>query len=841
MRLKSSVVGAAMLLALAPTFAADQNPLVMQKMDLMPLAFTQNNGQWADSVLYRAGANGATMWFTDGGVYYQFTRRIPKPDETSVGAGGRTPVFDDRFDRGQDSLETMMIKASFVGANPNPRVAGQAIMEYKCNYFLGNDPAKWRTDVPNYQAILLEGVYPGIDLKYYGDGRRMEYDFVVSPGTDPSQICVKYDGAKSLRVDKAGGLVVETKWGKVSELAPMAYQMENGERRLLEGSYLVESDDMFSFRLSDDYNPELAVIIDPVLTYSTYLGGLERDCALDVAADDSGYAYVTGLTNSSNFPILNPYQSSDSGGTDVFVSKLSKEGSSLVYSTYIGGNGHENAHGIAVDDSGCSFITGYTSSTNFPTVNPFQTDKGGWDTFVAKLSNTGNELVYSTYLGGGYSDFGRDIDIDSVGCAYVTGETFSSDFPAVNPIYSYKGQWDIFITKVEKAGNALVYSTCLGGTGLDEAGGISVDNIGCVYITGFTQSTDFPCVNAYQSSYQGGVYDAIVAKISDAGSNLVFATYLGGDSADVAWDIKVDRTGYAYVTGETKSTNFPVFNSYQIAIGGWDAFVTKFSSTGSTPIYSTYLGGSANDYGYGIDVDGIGRACVIGYTASSDFPTVMPYQIFQGDTDVFVTKLSQGGDSLIYSTYLGGAGNDFSYGGIFADSSGSVYVAGETNSEIFPTVTPYQMHQGGYDAFVAKLCADSDGDGIADVSDNCTTVYNPNQADADADGVGNACDNCPTVFNPDQADSNNNGTGDACLTCCDLPGDANNDGSVNVGDAVYIINYVFKSGPVPPCKCEGDANGDNAINVGDAVYLINYVFKSGPAPICNLTNQICRP
>ena len=348
MRLKSSVVGAAMLLALAPTFAADQNPLVMQKMDLMPLAFTQNNGQWADSVLYRAGANGATMWFTDGGVYYQFTRRIPKPDETSVGAGGRTPVFDDRFDRGQDSLETMMIKASFEGGNPNVEIVAGGVLEYKCNYFLGNDPAKWRTDVPNYEAITLRNVYDGVDLRFSGgaDGK-LTYQYAIAPGAAVDQIRLAYEGVAEMLPDAAGRMTAKTVWGEIAGLlaSPASdADITSGEISLLSADTPAEG----VAGIASVQSSLQAV----TLVYSTYLGVGMNDQARGIAVDGSGCAYVTGFTSSSDFPMQNPYDGGLNGYIDAFVTKLSATGNGLVYSTYLGGGSDEYGCSIAVDDSG---------------------------------------------------------------------------------------------------------------------------------------------------------------------------------------------------------------------------------------------------------------------------------------------------------------------------------------------------------------------------------------------------------------------------------------------------------------------------------------------------------
>jgi len=429
-----------------------QRQVAVRNLSSMPLAFTENEGQWDDQALFRANAGGVTMWFTQNGTYYQFTRRIPR---TPVGAQGlapwaysRTPLRNDppgRFDHEPDSIETMAIKTSFVGANLNPEVVGEGLMEYKCNYFIGNDPAEWYTDVPNYRAVCLKEVYPGIDLRYYGNGRQLEYDFVVSPGADPAKIAIRYDGALSLSVNSNGELVVKTEWGEVIEQRPVVYQTQGDQRIPLEGTYKVSENHSFAFALGDDYDPKLSLVIDPTLVYSTYLGGNDDEVATDIAIDANGNAYVTGYTLSSDFPTSNPYQT-DQPGIDVFVTKLNSTGNGLVYSTYLGGSGNEMIdnwwwdHGpsIAVDGSGSAYISGYTESTDFPTQNPYQTDQPAADAFITKLNGAGNGLVYSTYLGGDGWDGGYAIAIDGSGNAYVTGSTWSDNFPTQNPYQTYK-------------------------------------------------------------------------------------------------------------------------------------------------------------------------------------------------------------------------------------------------------------------------------------------------------------------------------------------------------------------------------------------------------------------
>ncbi|HWR84339.1 MAG TPA: SBBP repeat-containing protein [Candidatus Deferrimicrobium sp.] len=684
-----------------------------------PLAFTENQGQWPDSILFRANAGGATTWFTPTGAYYQFTRRIPvrqdprgpdilrDPDVTLSGVEGR-PLEP-------DSIEIIMIKARFVGCNPSPQVRGQDEIEYKCNFFLGNDPSKWRTDVANYRAISLEEVYPGIDLVYYGDGRRMEYDFRVSAGADYSQIQIQYDGAKAVSVNDAGDLVIETEFGSITERHPIVYQMEAGTRRELQGEYLLQTDNRFTFKLEQSYQPELAIVIDPVLVYSTYLGGGDHEWGTGIAVDDSGAVYVTGLTYSSDFPMHSPFQGTFQGAiSDAFVAKLSSAGGSLIYSTYLGGSGVDGGYGIAIDETGSAYVTGGTSSTNFPTLNQYQTDQAGPDVFVTKLSSAGDALVYSTYIGGNSGDDGYDIEVDDTGAAYVVGMTGSTNFPTVNPYQTNPDgfEYDVFVTKLSSEGNSLTYSTYLGGNSWEFGLGLAVDASGSAYVTGYTNSTNFPTLSPYQTNEAGE--DVFVTKVSADGGSLVYSTYLGGSNDEsLPWerghDIAVDALGCAYVTGYTSSSNFPTFNPYQTNQMYGDAFVTKLSIDGNSLVYSTYLGGDSDDWGYAIAVNEARAVYVTGFTSSNDFPTLNPFQIYnQGEKDVFVTKLSCGGNNLVYSTYVGGSGYDSALA-IAVDTAGAAYVTGQTSSIDFPMLNQYQTSQGGQDAFVIKL-VDSCGD-----------------------------------------------------------------------------------------------------------------------------------
>jgi len=448
------------------------------------------------------------------------------------------------------------------------------------------------------------------------------------------------------------------------------------------------------------------------LAYSTYLGGTGEDHAVNIAVDSGGNAYVSGYTGSGNFPTLDPYQGTFVGGTwDVFVSKLTPSGLSLAYSTFLGGSDQDYSRGVAVDSSGIAYVTGHTFSTDFPTKAPYQgAIAGSYDAFVTKLSSSGSSLSYSTYLGGSAGDAGSGIAVDSGGSAYIVGSTSSTNFPILNAyqVAYAGGSRDAFVTRLSPSGSALVlaYSSYLGGSGSDYGIGVAVDGSGAAYVAGVTTSTSFPVKSAYQTT-NAGDHDAFVTKLSSSGSSLAYSTYLGGSGWEVVYrtGIAVDGSGSAYVTSDTDSTDFPTKNAYQgTYAGGYDSFVTKLSSSGSSLAYSTYLGGSGDDITFDLAVDGYGNAYVTGQTDSANLPTNNPYQgAIAGDNDAFVTKLSSSGSSLAYSTYLGGSAGDAG-SGIAVDGTGNAFVTGTTTSTNFPTRNAYQgTRRGVSEGFVTKL------------------------------------------------------------------------------------------------------------------------------------------
>jgi Bacterial Ig-like domain (group 3)/Beta-propeller repeat len=636
---------------------------------------------------------------------------VETPLAASPAKANSTPTPE----RATESILRMKLR----NANATAKVTGMDEQAGTSNYFIGNDPAKWRTNVPTYSKVKYEGIYSGIDLVFYGNQRQLEYDFIVAPGVDPHRIAFDISGAKRIRKDEHGDLVFKTGEGEIRWHKPVAYQEKDGARQLVAARYAITDRNRVGFEVAN-YDVGRPLYIDPLI-YSTYLGGSSDDVGFGIALDSAGNAYVTGHTYSTDFPTKNPLQGANTGSPTVFVAKLNPTGSALVYSTYLGGSGGEAGNGIVVDSAGNAYVVGFTYSTDFPTTpGAFQTKFGGPnDAFVTKINPAGSALVYSTYLGGSTGSFDQEahgIAVDSAGNAYVTGWTSCSDFPTMNPLQAAYGGGpeDAFVTKLNPTGSALVYSTFLGGSDYDFGTGIAVDSAGDAYVIGRTYSTDFPTKNPLQAAANGGQADAFVAKLNPAGSAFVYSTYLGGSLFDQGSGIAVDSAGNAYVIGDTDSDDFPTTkNAAQPAISGSeDAFVAKLNPTGSSLVYSTYLGGSDYENGYGIAVNSTGSAFLTGSTSSTDFPTTKnaAQPANGGRADAFAAKLDPTGSAFVYSTYLGGSNSDQGWG-IAVDSAGKAYITGLTCSTDFP-ITPgaFQTNLDGdgscnepnVDAFVTK-------------------------------------------------------------------------------------------------------------------------------------------
>ena len=597
----------------------------------------------------------------------------------------------------------------FQGANPTPTIEGIRELPARVHFMLGA-PTEWRVDLPAYGGIAYRDIFPGIDLIYSVSDGHLKSDFLVAPGADPSAIQMQYEGSGPAHLDPNGSLIVAGSAGELREDAPVVYQEISGRRQAVNGSFHIGSHGTVGFRIGV-YDRSRPLVIDPVLSYSTYLGGSSMDAVTSIAVDKTGNAYVAGWTTSTDLPTVGPVRAQNGGGVDAFVAKLGPGGNSLIYCTYLGGRGDDRAFGIAVDSSGDAYVTGWTASSAFPTAAPIQsTMAGAKDAFVAKLNPAGNALIFSTYLGGSNTDSGNAIAVDAAGNAYIAGGTYSFNFPVISAYQnSLRGQQNAFVTKLSPSGS-LIYSTYLGGNGSDAAAGIAVDAANNAYITGGTTSTTFPTAAPLQAA-SGGSQDAFVTKLGPSGNALIYSTYLGGSggasgSMEAGTGIAIDATGAAYVTGGTNSINFPVTAGALQANnlgGGGDAFVSKLNPAGSALVYSTYLGGSSVDAAGGIAVDFLGNAYVAGHTASSDFLNLRGFQAGNaGSYDAFVTKLTPAG-GLVWSTYLGGSGSDAAYA-IAADALGNAYVAGLTQSGDLPLLNPAQNSNGGaYGAFVSKL------------------------------------------------------------------------------------------------------------------------------------------
>ncbi|MFH1825620.1 MAG: SBBP repeat-containing protein [Candidatus Firestonebacteria bacterium] len=405
---------------------------------------------------------------------------------------------------------------NFIGANKKVKIGGENKQEGKVNYFVGKDTSKWRRDISTYKEVVYHSIYPNIDLKLYGNGKYLEYEFIIGANADINVIKLEFKGIENLKINNEGDLVISTDLGEIIDSKPYIYQIIREEKKEITGSYCLLSDNSYSFKLGKEYNPEYPVVIDPVLTYSTYFGGSSDDYGRGIAVDSSGNIYITGNIGSTNFPVQSAYQGTNAGGYDAFITKINATGDALIYSTYLGGSGFDYGSSIAVDSSRNVYITGWTTSTNFPVQNAYQgAYGGGYDAFITKINASGNALIYSTYLGGNNWDYGYGIAIDSSENAYVTGFTKSTNFPvwdAYQRTYA-GGSCDAFITKINASGNALTYSTYLGGSDDESGSSIAVDNSGNAYVTGFTKSTNFPVRDVYQGT-NAGDYDVFITKIN---------------------------------------------------------------------------------------------------------------------------------------------------------------------------------------------------------------------------------------------------------------------------------------------------------------------------------------
>lgn len=646
-----------------PAAAANAKQKASAAYGRLALSFEENRGQAQTGVDFAARGPGYTLGLSPTEAAFALNRQSSPNDTAGLSSiqEEKPAQIDGAGEVARSKIAATILRMKLVGANRTANVEGRDELEGKVNYFRGNDPAKWQTGVSTFAKVRYIDVYPGIDIEYYGNQKQLEYDFVIAPGRDPSAIALEFAGADGFEVETAtGDLLVRVNEQTIRQHAPVTYQQTaSGERSEIESRYVLKEDGRIGFEV-EAYDQSALLVIDPVFQYSTFLGGSGTDIGVDIAVDFDGNAYVVGRTNSANFPTVNPVDASHNSDFDVFVTKMNASGTACIYSTYLGGSGLDEAVSIAVDSAGNAFLTGDTKSTNFPTVNPIDgTANGDADAFVTKINAAGTALIYSTYLGGSGLEIGYGVAVDSPGNAYLTGVVRSPNFPTVNPIDgTLGGGQDAFVTKINPAGTALVYSTYLGGS---NGGGVPIP--------------------AY----------------------------------DYGFSIALDSANNVYVTGHTNASDFPTVNPIQPIKSNSpsstlsDAFVSKINPAGTAFVYSTYLGGNSEDIARGIAVDSAGNAYVAGDTQSSNFPTVNPINTDGASTDAFVTKINATGTALVYSTYIAAESVEIATA-IAVDSAGNAYVAGLTFSPGFPTVNPIAgTHDDGVngvdDAFVVKINA----------------------------------------------------------------------------------------------------------------------------------------
>jgi hypothetical protein len=692
----------------------DAQPALSRRYGRFPLSFERNEGQAAPGVSFVAHGRGFSASLRGDGVSLGFTSRGARP-AGSVGS------------------ETLHLR--FAGARKGLRVEGSELLPGKVNYFVGSNPARWKSNLPTFRRVEIPGVYPGIDVVFYGNQRDLEYDFLVAPGADASRIELAFSGARDLSVGAEGELVIDLANGRMVQRPPLVFERRGGERRPVECHYRLLGEGRVGLRLGR-YDAASELLIDPVLGYSTYFGGSSGDESGAVAVDATGAAYFTGSTHSAGFPVSAAAWSTTLGGKgDVFVTKLDPTGTSPVYSTYLGGSGSERATAIAVDAGGNAYVTGGTLSNDFPTQAAFDGTYGGagffdlGDAFLTKLGPTGATLAYSTYLGGSKDEVANAIALEASGSVVVVGQTASSDFPTKNALQPAIATpaaldglaWDAFVLRMSPAGSALASSTFFGGTGDDLAHAVAAGAGGSLYVGGRSFSADFPAT----SPFGKGSAEGFVTKLSAAGA-IAYSIPIGGSQDDAVLALALDAKGSVYAVGETRSEDFPVkAGAFQKHFGGSpgacanptgcpDAFLTKVAPDGASFELSTFLGGLQADRATSIALSSDGFIHVAGETDSVDLPIANGVQNLYGggakagfgvdiSADGFVARFAPNGQRASLS-YLGGAARD-AIAGIAADPDGNVVVVGTTESKDFPTASPYQDSLSGSDedAFVAKI------------------------------------------------------------------------------------------------------------------------------------------
>ncbi len=672
--------------------------------------FIENKGQWASEVLFLARINGLDAWITKNGITYDFhTLKL-----TDDNIAKTLPIrLSERLLKQKYQRYGHTVKVNLLGTNEHPTPKAEQITQAYYNYFVGNDPKRWQSYVSSYRSVIIENIYQGIDQRYYFDKGYLRYDYIIHPGAVLPQLRLEIEGAYSTWINEKGELVFSTVFGNVTQQDMYAYQIIEGKKTEVEAIWQ-QNDNYFMLKLNK-YDPNYDVIIDP-LVYSTFIGGGGIDEGANIAIDSDGNAYIVGITESADYPTTTGvYINSLGGYIDACITKLNSDGSNIIFSTFLGGGNFDGGTSIAIDNNRNIFVTGFTKSANFPsTANAYQksiASKDTEDVFVAKLNSDGSSLIYSTFIGGIELDIAKSIAIDSDGNAYVTGYTVSVDFPTTPGAFD-TGNGGIFVLKLNRSGSDLIYSTFLRGAGFGSS--ISVDSKGYAYVAGTTFSKSFPTTPGAFNTKHNGYLMNFVTKLNQDGSGLVYSTFIGGNNPDGHISIVVDSNSNAYICGTTTSVYYPTTEgAYDRNNDGYSSeiFVTKLNPEGSNLVYSTFIGGKENEFGWGLAIDKRGNAYVTGsvlFIDTTDFPiTECSYKrSYGGAFDAFVAVVNSTGSDLLYSTFIGGDGLANEYGlGIATDSVGNVYLTGDAWSPSFPVSDKAfdTTYNGNYDAFALKL------------------------------------------------------------------------------------------------------------------------------------------
>lgn len=636
--------------------------------------FEENLGQFDPSIRYQSFVNGIQVRFLPTGISYAMIREI---ENNTGGSSAKYENYRWAGEREPDH-EALVWNTRFAGISDRAEMVSVDQMAGEINYFKGNDPAQWVTNAHRFREIRYNGIYEGIDLRYYGtDQQQIKYDFILQPYADVTQIRMEAEGITAIEINATGECIIHTIWGTITDAAPYAWQRINGIDIKVDVQYEIIDKTTIGFRIAGNYNPAVSLVIDPLtLSWSTFLhASTSDDYVIAVDRDSDDYVYMTGYTKSLAFPITpGVYQNVYHGGIDCFVTKMDPNGSALVFSTYVGGSDWELPYAIGVTANKEPIIAGFMNSNNYPvTPGALQLSSGGGlsEGFVTKLSAGGNAVIYSSYFGGEDRDYIYDMVLGPLGEAYVTGYTLSGDFPLTAGAYNnvIGGYGDIFVAKLNTSGSALSYSTLISGASYDIANTIAVNSAGEAFVGGNTGSDDLPATSGvFQSSSNfpgpGMPEDAFVLKLSDDGTTLKYLTYLGGTDSDVIYSLDINDNDEVFATGVTFSANFPVSQSpYQSSpspgFGMGDLFVTRLNAAGSALVYSTYLGGSDVDFCKSIRINNVNEAHILGATRSADFPVTSGSAGYNAMYDVSLSVLSADGSSLLHSALYGGSYNEY--------------------------------------------------------------------------------------------------------------------------------------------------------------------------------------